>query len=50
MALQVVAGALAIGYVRADAAARPWLAAGVVGLWLAFFGWAETMFRRSQRR
>lgn len=48
MGLQLVALALLAGYVVAEPVLRPWLAGAVVLLWLAFFGWAERVFRRTQ--
>ena len=48
MGLQLLTFGLLAGYVRAESGLRPWLAAGVVGLWLGFFGWAEAEFRRAQ--
>ena len=48
LALQSVALGLMIAYVLVSPAARPWLAAAVVALWLGFFGWAETLFRRAR--
>lgn len=50
LALQLVVLGLMIAYVLVAPEARPWLAAAVVALWLGFFGWAETLFRRMQPR